>query len=191
MVLASASLATAAQEQATLPKPGMALVAADQLQDGNFARTVVLIIQRGYAGTVGIVLNRPTASRVVDALPDLPQGLRTGEHYLYRGGPLSPDGISILLGGQRAPPGTRRVSIDLAVIASPAGLSALAAQPGPWPTIRYFAGYAGWGPGQLEAELARGDWHLARIDAEHALARDVSTMWHDLIVDFRGRWALR
>jgi putative transcriptional regulator len=106
------------------------LVSATELVEPTFRRTVIYIVEHNDAGSLGVVLNRPSETAVQDVLPrwaDLAAGPRT----LYVGGPVKRDSALCLT--------TVRVGASIE-------------------GIRIFAGYAGWTFGQLEGELERGDW---------------------------------
>jgi putative transcriptional regulator len=135
---------------------GSALVAAPGLRDPNFRRTVVLIIEHQPAGTIGVVLNRPSDVPVRDVLPSWSPHA-TVPRALYVGGPVQ----------QRA---------ALCVAALPAGVDAELTE-----GMRVFAGYAGWSQGQLAAEVNRGDWVVVPALAEDVLAPPDTDLWSRIL----------
>ena len=129
---------------------GKLLVATPQMDDPNFYRTVILMLQHDEEGTVGVVLNRPTTERVADHLPDWAD-LAAEPGLIHFGGPVEPEvaiGLAISpIGMETGVPGLGLV--DLGDAPPPEG-----------PQVQVYSGYAGWGEGQLEAELATGSWYV-------------------------------
>src|SRR5919109_3102997 len=134
---------------------GKLLLASPTLLDPNFARTVVLIAEHTEEGAMGLVLNRPAASTVIDAVPDL-AWLAGGEEQVYVGGPLAETAVIVLAEFDRPELAGALVEDDLGFIGAdaddPERLD------GAIRRARVFAGHAGWGPGQLEGELAEDAW---------------------------------
>lgn len=132
---------------------GQLLISGGGLYDPNFRHTVVLIGEHGAEGAVGVVLNRPLDVTVEEAAPPLAT-LVGPEERLFEGGPVQPEQPVLL--AEVADPGM----VDLVVFGSVGFLTGDV----PWDVrsgilrARVFAGYAGWGPGQLEAEMETGSW---------------------------------
>lgn len=145
---------------------GRLLVATPALADPNFERAVVLLLDHDEEGSLGVVLNRPTPVDVGDILEDWAD-LAGEPGVVFQGGPVSLDsalGVAVVPGGasgERAPLGWRRVhgAIGLVDLEAPPELLAPAVG-----ALRIFAGYAGWGPGQLEDELAEGAWYVVESE---------------------------
>ena len=151
---------------------GRLLVATPALGDGTFDRSVVLLLDHDEAGALGVVVNRPTPVDVAEVLPDWqPYACEPG--VLFQGGPVALDsalGLAVVVGGERGdegeePPGWRRVVgrlglVDLDTV--PEELATMVSR------LRIFAGYAGWGPGQLEGELRDGAWYVVPADSSGA-----------------------
>ena len=143
---------------------GRLLVATPLLGDPNFRRTVVLIVEdEPEEGTLGVVLNRPTevpVGQVLESWTDLV----TGPSVVFRGGPVAPNSALALaiVPGDDEPVGWR--ALDGSAVMSRIGLVDLDAPPqllaGGIASLRVFAGYAGWGPGQLQAEIDEGAWYV-------------------------------
>ena len=143
-------------------RAGRLLVATPMLGDPNFRRTVVLVVEdEPEEGTLGVVLNRPTkvpVGRVLEPWTDLV----SNPSVVFRGGPVAPNSALGLASvpGQEEPVGWR--ALDPSALPSRVGLIDLDTPPqlvaGGIASFRVFAGYAGWGPGQLEAEIARGNF---------------------------------
>lgn len=133
---------------------GRLLVATPALADPNFDRAVVLLLDHDEEGSLGVVLNRPTPVGVGDILE--PWARLAGEPgVVFQGGPVSLDsalGLAVIPGDE-GPLGWRRVHGAIGLVDLEAPPELLAAALG---SLRIFAGYAGWGPGQLEDELTEG-----------------------------------
>jgi len=120
---------------------GRLLVATPALFDANFRRTVVLVGEHGEEGAMGLVLNRPATVTVGEAVP--PLAVVVGEEArVHVGGPVQPEAVLVLAEFEDA-------SLALA---------------GATRRARVFAGYSGWGPGQLEAELEEESWLVEPVE---------------------------
>ncbi len=141
---------------------GRLLLAGPSLEDPNFRRTVVFMIEHDPDGALGLVLNRPSPFEVAEALPGW-EDLSVTPTAVFVGGPVE-QGAVIGLGRLLAedPP------VGVTPVHGPVGVLDLDADPqllvGDLGGVRLFTGYAGWGPGQLEGELALGGWLV--LDAE-------------------------
>lgn len=154
------------------------LVAMPQLLDPNFHRTVVLLVQHDAGGSFGVVLNRDTgvsAERLCRGL-DLEWGGDPGREIGW-GGPVQPQTGWLLFGAGVAldEVDVHEVAPGLHFAGLPDALPQLAAHPPE--ALRPLLGYAGWGPGQLEAELAQGAWLLAPAEARLVFEVPVEAMW--------------
>lgn len=145
---------------ATPPRRGRLLVATPALGDPNFARAVVLLLEHGGSGALGVVLNRPSEVALVVVLPDWADAA-SDPRVVFAGGPVETEAL-LALGGRT---GGGPVEEVLGGVA-PVDLRAT----GSGARVRVFAGYAGWGPGQVEHEVAAGGWFV--VDAR---ASDVAT----------------
>ena len=135
---------------------GKLLVATPQLIDPHFWRTVIFMLQHDEEGTVGLVLNRPTPELVVDHLPEW-LGARSGPQHLFYGGPVEPE-MAIALGPGNSGEATALPGVALVDLSTnpPIDLTG----------IRVYSGYAGWGAGQLEAEIEEGSWYLVQASPD-------------------------
>jgi putative transcriptional regulator len=163
---------------------GRLLVATPQLLDDNFARTVVLLLQYDEDGALGLVLNRPTGTEVGEVL-DAWHPLAAAPGVVFGGGPVQPN-AAICLGHGRpgAPPvasysvlegspGTAVGTVDLD--AEPADVLPAVSE------VRLFAGYAGWGAGQLEAEVEEGSWWVLDALPSDAFSDRPDLLWRDVL----------
>jgi putative transcriptional regulator len=168
------------------------LLSMPQLQDPNFARTVILLCEHEAEGAFGLVLNRPTdlaASSVVRLEPPIVDG---NGLKLWMGGPVEPQRGWILLGDEphglrgTGAPGSgsgvdaRRIVDGVYLSASPVVLRRVL-ETTPAPRARVLAGYAGWGPGQLDEELAESSWLLTDVQPDLIFDVDASQMWEAAI----------
>jgi putative transcriptional regulator len=156
------------------------LLSMPQLQDPNFARTVVLLCDYVPDGAFGLVLNRPTgmpASEMVRLEPPVVGG---NTLPLCIGGPVEPERGWILLAEEPNDPEYRTIREGLYLSTSPALLrQVLSASPAP--RARVLAGYAGWGPGQLDQELAQSAWLIGDVDLDLVFDVDAAEMWETAI----------
>jgi putative transcriptional regulator len=158
---------------------GHLLIAAPSLFD-YFRRTVVLVLEHNDEGAMGVVLNRPSETTVADAVAALAD-LADSDEPVRLGGPVSPESV-VALGDFQDP-------ADAA--SSLAGSLGLLDPDGPEPSLRrlrVYAGYAGWGPGQLDGELDDGAWIVASLDPEDPF-KD-GDLWADALQRKGGAYSL-
>jgi putative transcriptional regulator len=154
---------------------GQLLVAAPLLRDPNFYRTVVLILRHAEDGAMGVVLNRPSAERAARYLPEWEEKLEP-EATVFVGGPVQPE---VAIGFSRP----AELSLpDTGLVDLSAGSDLH--QNGP---IRVFAGYAGWGPGQLEAELEEEAWMVLPPDWGDLFSDEPEKLWSRVLARQGGR----
>ncbi|MFB9522471.1 MULTISPECIES: YqgE/AlgH family protein [Streptomyces] len=170
---------------------GRLLVATPALADPNFDRAVVLVIDHDDQGSLGVVLNRPTAVGVEEILAPW-AGLAGAPGVVFRGGPVSQDsalGVAVVPGadpaGARAgawagggPMGWRRVHGAIGLVDLDAPPELLGAALG---SLRIFAGYAGWGPGQLEEELGEGAWYVVESEPGDVSSPRPEGLWREVL----------
>ena len=156
------------------------LLSMPQLQDPNFARTVVLLCDYGPDGAFGLVLNRPTdlaASEMVRLDPPI---LRGNDLRLHIGGPVQPERGWILLPEPPEDAEFRTIQDGLYLSASPIVLRRIL-ETQPAPRARVLAGYAGWGAGQLDEELAQSAWLIAEVQLDLVFDIEASVIWDTAI----------
>ena len=176
------------------PKAGRLLVATPLLADPNFRRTVILVVEHeDTEGTLGIVLNRPTKIPVGKVLEEWTE-LATDPSVVFRGGPVSPNsplGLA-LIPGKEEPLGWR--ALDGAPALARLGLLDLGAPPGVLApaieSLRVYAGYAGWSPGQLEPEIDEGAWYVLTAEPGDVFAAEPERLWSDVLHRQEGDLAL-
>lgn len=150
---------------------GSLLVSSGGLYDPNFRHTVVLIGEHNADGALGVVLNRPLDVTVWERVPDLRDFVDPDEP-LFQGGPVQPSSVVLLAELEKPEQAGILVFESVGFLVGDA--SAMTAEG--VRRARVFAGYSGWGPGQLEAEMAAGSWIT-----EPALVEDVFTTAPDLL----------
>jgi putative transcriptional regulator len=153
---------------------GKLLLASPTLLDPNFRRTVVLITEHTEEGAMGLVLNRAATASVRDAVPDL-TWLAEPEAPVYVGGPVAPTGVIVLAEFDEPSAAAAIVEDDLGFVgpdAADSGQLASAIR-----RARVFAGHAGWGPGQLEGELAEEAWIVEPPRRNEVFTDDPEGLW--------------
>jgi putative transcriptional regulator len=159
---------------------GVLLVASPSLEDPNFRQAVVLIVEHGPEGTVGLILNRSTNVLLSKALPDITV-LKGTSHRLFSGGPVEPTRF-LLLFRLKEPPADARLVFDGVYLGrTPKILERIIPQAKPTETFRAFAGFAAWVPRQLEAEMLLGAWAILPPDSVVIFDKDPATLWHDCL----------
>jgi putative transcriptional regulator len=165
---------------------GKLLIAGPSLLDPNFWRTVVLVIEHTEEGALGVVLNRPSETTVGEAVPQLEELVELAEQ-LFIGGPVQPSAV-IVLGEFEDPTDAALLAFDdvgvLGTGSSPEE-SAVGLRSG-----RAFVGHAGWGPGQLDGEIERGDWILEPAVLQDAFTAEASELWSEVLTRKGGNYAL-
>ncbi len=170
---------------------GRLLVATPALADPNFDRAVVLLLDHDDEGSLGVVLNRPTPVDVQDVLSSW-AALAGRPQVIFQGGPVALDSalaLAVVPGGsvEGNPLGWRRVhgAIGLVDLEAPPELLA-----GELSSLRIFAGYAGWAPGQLEEELVEGAWYLVDSEPGDVFSPSPERLWRSVLRRQRGELAM-
>jgi putative transcriptional regulator len=165
---------------------GQLLIAGPTLLDQNFWRTVVLVVEHTDEGALGLVLNRPSDTSVAEAVPQLEELLDPDE-ILFVGGPVQASSVIML--AQFEDPGDAALLAfgDVGVLGTASSTEELA--PGVR-SGRAFVGHAGWGPGQLDGELERGDWILESARLEDAFTTEPEELWSEVLTRKGGSYAL-
>jgi len=160
------------------PVDAVLLVARKDLPDPFFRNAVVLVTNAAIA-PVGVILNKPLEVKLSKALPG-EKSLASREEVLFFGGPVSADELVFIFRADAQPEEAPPVMGDLYFSTSKALLRKMLARDAPLEGIRIFSGYAGWGPGQLEREISRGDWQLAPADAGSVFTAKPEGLWPEL-----------
>jgi putative transcriptional regulator len=154
---------------------GKLLLAGPVLKDPNFDRTVVFIAEHSDDGAMGLVLNRPSEAPVVDAIPDLTWVAETGNELVYVGGPVAPNGVIVLAEWDDPSQAVVLVGDDLGFV--PGDVEDTDALAAAVRRARVYAGHAGWGPGQLEDELAEVAWIVESPLRHELFSDDPEGLW--------------
>ena len=155
---------------------GQLLVAGPGLVDPNFRRTVVLVGEHTAEGALGVVLNRASEATVEEALPELSSLVGDLEH-VHLGGPVQPSAIVVLADFVEPERAGSLVLGSVGFLPSEVDPDEL----GELRQARVFAGYAGWGPGQLDDELDEGSWIVEPALPEDVFTGDPDDLWSDVL----------
>jgi putative transcriptional regulator len=162
------------------------LVAGPDLLDPNFRRSVLLVGEHGDEGAMGVILNRPSPVSVADAVPPLAELVDEAE-LVHVGGPVQPQAI-VVLGDFRDP--DEAAALVLGSIGFLPAEIETAADVGSLERARVFAGYAGWGPGQLESEIAEESWIIGEAVADDVFTDDPDGLWSEVLRRKGGPFAV-
>jgi putative transcriptional regulator len=162
------------------PSPGTLLVASPELIDPNFADSVVLLVDTDDGGALGVVLNRPSQIAIAEVLEPWRDAVDPPE-VLFHGGPVGTDGALALArvrDPQDEPVGFRLAFDDIGLVDLDSPVELL---DGSLRAMRVFAGYAGWGAGQLVAEIAEGSWYVVPSEPGDLFREDTTTLRRDVL----------
>ena len=155
---------------------GQLVMAGGGLLDPNFRQTVILIVEHNDEGALGIVLNRALGVGLVESVPELDH-FPNVDPRLYWGGPVSPPNAVVL--AEYADP-----TVAESLVFGPVGLYPAGREPLEAPAVvrtRVYAGYAGWGPNQLEAELATEAWIIEPALIQDVFCTDPDELWRQVL----------
>ncbi len=160
---------------------GKLLVASRDLNDPNFAKTVILLVHYAAGqGAVGLVLNKRTDVLIARVFHDLKEaGGRKDPVYI--GGPVELNSVLALLKSASKPEGAEKVFGDVYLIGNKDLLTKTLASSAEATVFHAYIGYAGWGAGQLEHEVELGAWHIMPADAGTVFHADPDSVWERLI----------
>jgi putative transcriptional regulator len=163
----------------TISLQGSFLVSASHLRDPNFYRSVVLMLEHNDNGAMGLVINRPSAMTIAKALSQK-NPVNGGDAPVFVGGPVEPTSLFILHNCLSLGKSDQELAPGVFLAGSEDSFDEVV-RSGKKPEVgvkfRLISGYAGWGEGQLEGELARGDWHILPADGALVLEEDVYGLW--------------
>src|SRR5262249_37028156 len=173
------------------PAKGKMLVSGRGLGDPNFAEAVVLLLAVDEDnGAMGVIVNQPTPIKLGAILPESKPLADRGER-VWRGRPVLPPSLVGLVRPKSPPAGAETVFEDVQMLTSRDAVRRSLAGHTPRDRLRAYAGHAGWGPGQLEAEIERGDWTLMPGDAAIVFSDAPEKVWPKLIERAEGQWTRR
>lgn len=165
---------------------GVFLIATKNLSKSSFEKTVILITKYSKYGAMGLVINRPTNFKIADIFPTLKSA--KAQNTLYLGGPVHPKSVVMLIGSTK--------SYNIPAIIDGVYLQGghrtlkqfMEPQEPNEDIIQAYAGYSGWAPGQLEAEIGRGDWLITKADKSSIFEANSADLWQQLIKAWSGQW---
>jgi putative transcriptional regulator len=163
---------------------GIVLIAKPGLPDPNFSETVVLVTHTDDGNPVGVILNRPTTRKLAEVAPRM-RGAKDFSEPLYSGGPVMRE-VLIALFRAETPPAEAAFQVlpGAYLTMHPATIEALIAERRG--ALRLYAGFSGWAPPQLEAEIESGSWYVLRASDALAFRRDTAGMWAELVAQASG-----
>ncbi|ANH38717.1 hypothetical protein I601_2293 [Nocardioides dokdonensis FR1436] len=161
-------------------RAGMLLVASPALLDPNFVDTVILVLDADADGALGVVLNRPSPVPVAEVLADWGPVVAEPD-VLFQGGPVSTEGalaVAHRVEPGEEPLGFRSVTSTLGLVDLDTPVELLA---GHLDALRIFAGYAGWGAGQLDDEIAEGSWYVVPAHDSDVFREETTGLRRDVM----------
>jgi putative transcriptional regulator len=179
------AVASRAEEPTADPAPGQLLIASAAMQDPRFRHSVILLLRHDATGAFGIAINRPIAEEAIAKLLAEAGGKADanpidkkpeGTIQVFLGGPVQPELGFIVHSPEYSRPDSLHVGDALAMTASKEALRDIGQHKGPKKYL-FALGYAGWGAGQLEAEIARRDWFTAPAEPELVFDTERSQLW--------------
>jgi putative transcriptional regulator len=170
------------------PPAGSLLIASAQIQDPRFYHAVILLVRHDNDGAFGIVVNHPlaeeTIAKLLAAIGEDSAGVE-GSIRVFEGGPVQPESGFLIHSAEYHRAGTLAVDGKVALTASKDALRDIGLHQGPKQCF-FAIGYAGWGAGQLEGEIARRDWFTIPEDPALVFDADSGTIW-DKAIARRGQ----
>ena len=169
------------------PATGVLLIAPPMMQDPNFRRTVILLCEHGVDGSFGLILNRSVSVQLADVVEDM-------DHYtgpLCAGGPVQPETLHVLhrFGGRVGE--TVEVKEDLFWGGDFDEIQKIVrSEQTSFQEIRFFLGYAGWSPGQLDAEIEQDGWILTPAQNDYIFDVEPDVLWKKILRTMGGEYAL-
>ena len=164
---------------------GKLLIAGPSLFDPNFRRTIVLVGEHNDEGALGVVLNRPSTLEVERAVPLLAGVVGAGD-LVFLGGPVQPESAVILAELERPDLAGLLIFDSVGFLMGDVGTDAIDAVR----RARVFAGYAGWGPGQLEDEMVESSWIVEPATTDDLFAPDPDALWARVLKRKGGDFAM-
>lgn len=180
--LATAAIETKAAEQNDF-LAGQLLVATPEMKDPRFVETVIYMVKHNAEGALGLVINRPLAKGPIE---DLLKGFNVdskgakGEIVIHYGGPVNPRQGFVLHSDDILLENSIQVKDGIAMTSDAKLIQAMARGKGPKQSL-FVLGYAGWAPGQLEAELKANSWFVVAADKALIFGKDAEKKWRQAL----------
>lgn len=176
LVLIGICTALSGKTAELMPAKGRFLVATELVRGSDFEESVILLLQYDERGAAGLIINKPTGAVPGDAMPDL-AALQDYDGELYYGGPVGLNSIQALLRSASAPDPATNIVDDIYIVPinenTATGTAAAA-------SLRFYVGYAGWGPGQLDGEIVAGSWNVVSATSESVFSNEPENLWRKL-----------
>jgi putative transcriptional regulator len=183
ILLCSSALATPEDTPKPASLAGQLLVATQEMGDPRFRQAVILMVKHDKTGALGITVNHPVEempmAKLMKLLGQDSAGV-TGTVTVYAGGPVQPEVGFIVHSAEYHANGTTDIDGRVAMTTDPAALRDIGHGTGPKQSLIAF-GYAGWGPGQLEGEIARGGWFTVPEDPKFVFEMDRDKLWDEML----------
>jgi putative transcriptional regulator len=180
-VFALALLGSAGAAPAAGVADGTLLIASPELEDPNFAHTVVLVLRNDTNGAIGVILNRPTTLVPAKVFPELAASVGSYTGKLFRGGPVASSRLLFLVRGLAAATVQGPEVVEKVFLAGdPEKLPDIVRLADGTRELRMYAGHAEWMPGQLDREIAAGGWQTQAATAEIVFHASPTALWDEL-----------
>lgn len=166
---------------------GTFLIASPQIQEGIFARSVVLLCENDESGSLGLIVNRPLRLELPGEILDL-GGVEEENLHILSGGPVQTNQLMLLHMCSEVPDQTMLIAPDIYLGGDLEFLRNCKQKKYETP-LRLCFGYAGWKAGQLAEECRSGSWYTAKATAEYLFFEDPETLWRKLLLDKGGKYA--
>jgi len=155
------------------------LVARADMPDPNFRDAVILLVRPDSGPPVGVIVNRPTPIPIGGFFPEIDNIVR-GDEKVHIGGPVQRQAVIFLFKADAKPEEAEEVLEGVYMASNRKLLHDILSGERKVDGLRVFLGYAGWGPEQLEDEIERGDWHVARSEARAIFDKPAGGLWPEL-----------
>jgi putative transcriptional regulator len=164
---------------------GKFLVASEKIRDSRFAKTIILLVNYSSRGAVGLIINRPTETKLLHVLPNV-KGIQKAPDNVYFGGPIAFNQIIMIIQSSSKPEESVKVFDDIYISNSLKLMERIIEKRKSDQRFRFYSGYAGWGTGQLESEIARNDWSILTSDPDILFDKLPDKIWQRLVPQNSG-----
>lgn len=169
------------------PEKGKILISEPFLNDPNFKRTIILLTEHSEEGSIGFVLNKPTAFRIHEVIEDFPEF----ETLVYYGGPVQLNTLQFIYRGENLIDGSTEIVPGLYWGGSFEILKELIRNHSVHPDdFRFFLGYSGWTDGQIEEELELNSWIVSGTGIDNIFSNEPDKLWRDILKGMGKKFAI-
>jgi putative transcriptional regulator len=176
----ASTILISAESDFTAPAVGKLLVADRTMLDPRFVQTIVLLFRYSKEGAAGLILNHPTQVNVSKIFPEIP-GLNAKKEFLHIGGPVASDTVFLLVQGEDPGDKAERVFQNVFISADKSVMQSELERIKGEQKLHVYIGYAGWGSGQLDMEIAGGHWHVLPADSKAIFYSDPEKIWQEYL----------